>query len=44
LPIVAHRDPFDRLLVWQAIRSQLVLISRDSALDAFTPFGLQRLW
>lgn len=30
-----HRDPFDRLLVAQAIVEQLVLITRDKAMDAY---------
>ena len=44
LPAADHRDPFDRLLVWQAIRAQLILISKDSALDAYAKSGLQRFW
>jgi PIN domain nuclease of toxin-antitoxin system len=35
-----HRDPFDRLLVWQAIRAGLVLLSADEALDAYAEDGL----
>lgn len=44
LPGAAHRDPFDRLLVWQAIRSKLTLISNDRALDVYRAAGLQRFW
>ncbi|XZO01801.1 MAG: type II toxin-antitoxin system VapC family toxin [Microcoleus sp.] len=36
-----HRDPFDRILVAQAINYSLVLISRDVAFDAY---DLQRVW
>ncbi|NJK72944.1 MAG: type II toxin-antitoxin system VapC family toxin [Microcoleus sp. SU_5_6] len=36
-----HRDPFDRILVAQAINHSLVLISRDVAFDAY---DLQRIW
>lgn len=36
-----HRDPFDRILVAQAINNSLVLVSRDVAFDAY---DLQRLW
>lgn len=36
-----HRDPFDRLLVGQALAERLPLISGDAALDAY---GIQRLW
>ncbi len=37
----AHRDPFDRMLVAQAIRRGLALVSNDAALDAF---GVTRVW
>ena len=36
-----HRDPFDRILVAQAMNHSLVLISRDPAFDAY---AIQRLW
>lgn len=36
-----HRDPFDRLLVAQAIEEGLELVSSDSAFDAY---GISRLW
>jgi PIN domain nuclease of toxin-antitoxin system len=36
-----HRDPFDRILVAQARNHRLVLISRDSAFDAYS---IQRVW
>jgi PIN domain nuclease of toxin-antitoxin system len=36
-----HRDPFDRILVAQAINRNLVLVSRDALLD---PYPIQRLW
>ena len=36
-----HKDPFDRLLVDQAMAEQLPLISVDSRLDAY---GISRLW
>ena len=39
-----HRDPFDRMLVWQAIRENLVLISRDRAMGAYETCGLNLLW
>ena len=37
-----HRDPFDRLLVAQAIVENIPLISGDTKLDAYK--GLQRFW
>jgi PIN domain nuclease of toxin-antitoxin system len=36
-----HRDPFARMLIAQAVLDDLVLISNDSAFDAF---GVRRLW
>ena len=36
-----HRDPFDCILVTQAMNHSLVLISRDLAFDAY---DLQRVW
>lgn len=36
-----HRDPFDRLLVAQAIVEDAVLISADERLDAY---GVKRRW
>lgn len=36
-----HRDPFDRMLVAQAIDRDYVLVSRDGALDAY---GVRLLW
>ncbi|MBC8127372.1 MAG: type II toxin-antitoxin system VapC family toxin [Gloeobacteraceae cyanobacterium ES-bin-144] len=39
-----HRDPFDRLLVWHAIRSKHTLLSRDRALPFFKAHGLKSEW
>ena len=36
-----HRDPFDRLLVAQAMVEQLDVVSVD---DAFDAYGVRRLW
>jgi PIN domain nuclease of toxin-antitoxin system len=40
LPIF-HKDPFDRILIAQAINRSLLVASRDAAFDAY---GIQRLW
>ena len=37
----AHRDPFDRMLIAQAMLENLVLVSNELAFDAF---GVVRLW
>lgn len=36
-----HRDPFDRMLVAQAINHSLILISQDTQLDSYP---VQRFW
>jgi PIN domain nuclease of toxin-antitoxin system len=36
-----HKDPFDRLLVAQALVESIPIISNDTALDAY---GITRLW
>lgn len=36
-----HRDPFDRLLVVQARRCKLSIVSPD---DCFDTYGVQRVW
>jgi PIN domain nuclease of toxin-antitoxin system len=45
LPLLGtHRDPFDRMLVWQAIQHDLTLVSRDRAMEAYERAGLKILW
>jgi PIN domain nuclease of toxin-antitoxin system len=36
-----HRDPFDRLLIAQAMVEQIPIVSADTAFDAY---GVRRLW
>jgi PIN domain nuclease of toxin-antitoxin system len=36
-----HRDPFDRLLVAQALTEAVPIVSTDAAFDSY---GVQRLW
>jgi PIN domain nuclease of toxin-antitoxin system len=43
LPRITHKDPFDRMLIWQAIREKLVLISKDSKIAAYEEYGLKIL-
>jgi PIN domain nuclease of toxin-antitoxin system len=44
LPKVAHKDPFDQMIIWQAIQQQLTLISRDANFPEYRQFGLKVLW
>ena len=37
----AHRDPFDRMLIAQALNYRLALVSNDAV---FEDFGVTRLW
>ena len=36
-----HRDPFDRMLIAQALARDLVLVSKEKAFDRY---GVSRLW
>jgi PIN domain nuclease of toxin-antitoxin system len=36
-----HRDPFDRIIVAQALSENLTLVSSDEGLDAY---GIRRIW
>lgn len=36
-----HRDPFDRMLVAQAISNSFIIVSQDAKLD---PYPVQRFW
>lgn len=36
-----HRDPFDRMLIGQALSEDMVLISNE---DVFDKYGINRLW
>jgi PIN domain nuclease of toxin-antitoxin system len=36
-----HRDPFDRMLIAQAMAEKLAFISCDNKIDAY---GLKKVW
>lgn len=40
LPLL-HRDPFDRLLVSQALADGMVIVGHDTAMDGY---GVHRMW
>ena len=44
LPKLTHKDPFDRLIVWQAIQRKLMLISADREFQNYQEQGLRVLW
>ena len=37
----SHRDPFDRMLIAQALAHDLVIVSNEEAFDSY---GVHRLW
>jgi len=42
--VTGHRDPFDRMLIWQAITRGMTLISNDEAFQNYRAFGLRLVW
>ncbi len=40
LPQSDHKDPFDRLLAWEAISKNLSLLTRDPSFKNYREFGL----
>ncbi len=40
----SHSDPFDRMLIWQAILRRLTLVSGDAEFARFRKYGLKLLW
>lgn len=41
LPMEIHRDPFDRLLIWQAITEGCSFMSRDGKVPLYEKHGLK---
>jgi PIN domain nuclease of toxin-antitoxin system len=39
-----HKDPFDRLLIWQAICLKIPLLSKDSTVARYATEGLKVVW
>ncbi len=44
LPRGNHKDPFDRMIIWQAIQQNMTLITKDAQIPDYTHFGLKTLW
>jgi len=44
LPKVAHKDPFDRMLIWQCLQKGWTLITRDRGLEDYRTLGLRTDW
>ena len=39
-----HKDPFDRMLIWQAICKDMTMISKDSLFEQYKKDGLELIW
>jgi PIN domain nuclease of toxin-antitoxin system len=39
-----HKDPFDRMLIYQCIKNDYTLISRDAKIKVYQKDGLKFLW
>ena len=39
-----HKDPFDRMIAWQAITRNLTLLSKDHRLKVYEAVGLRIAW
>jgi PIN domain nuclease of toxin-antitoxin system len=44
LNLQIHKDPFDRMLIWQAIQRDLILVSKDEHIHQYQSVGLRILW
>jgi PIN domain nuclease of toxin-antitoxin system len=44
LPKLSHKDPFDRIIIWQAIQQKMTLVSKDRDFKAYRKFGLRTFW
>lgn len=36
-----HKDAFDRMIIWQAVKNNMVLISMDDSMKLYLKYGLQ---
>lgn len=39
-----HKDPFDKMLIWQAIKQDFILVSKDENITKYANEGLRTLW
>ena len=39
-----HKDPFDRMLLWQAITKNMTMISKDEQFEQYKKDGLKLIW
>jgi PIN domain nuclease of toxin-antitoxin system len=39
-----HKDPFDRMLIWQSIKREMTMVSRDDYFKEYKKDGLNLVW
>jgi PIN domain nuclease of toxin-antitoxin system len=39
-----HKDPFDRMLIWQAITKNMTMLSKDELFEQYRKDGLKLIW
>jgi PIN domain nuclease of toxin-antitoxin system len=39
-----HKDPFDRMLIWQAITKNMIMVSKDELFEQYKKDGLKLIW
>ncbi|MCL2441811.1 MAG: type II toxin-antitoxin system VapC family toxin [Treponema sp.] len=39
-----HKDPFDRMLIWQAMTKNMTIISKDELFNQYKIDGLKLIW
>lgn len=44
LPRLSHKDPFDRIIIWQAIQRKMTLVSKDRHAKTYHKFELKTFW
>ncbi len=44
LNLTSHKDPFDRMLIWQAIQQNLTIVSKDEKFGQYKISGLKTTW
>jgi PIN domain nuclease of toxin-antitoxin system len=44
LTSIYHRDPFDRILIWQAIQNNYTFITDDKNIKLYKSDGLKTIW
>lgn len=41
---VHHKDPFDRMLIWQALNNDFILVTEDENIKLYGDCGLKVIW